>query len=78
MEKKQEKWYFRTWTLVVSFLLVGPFMLPLVWVNPHFSKKVKISITAVVIILTCFLGALFFYSLKWLIKYYKTILQGFS
>ena len=50
--KKQGKWYFRAWPLVVSFLCVGPLMLPLVWKNPRFSKKSKIVISIIIIILT--------------------------
>lgn len=52
MDDQQPKWYFRTWSLVVSFLCAGPFMLPLVWKHPRFSKVLKIIITAVVLILT--------------------------
>ena len=52
---KQPKWYFKTWTLVFSFLAAGPFMLPLVWKNPRFSLKLKIIISVIVLALTWFL-----------------------
>ncbi len=52
---KQPKWYFKTWPLVVSFLVAGPFMLPLVWKNPRFSLKLKIIISLIVLALTWFL-----------------------
>jgi len=71
----QEKWYFKTWALVVSFLLVGPFMLPLVWSNSSFSIRVKITITACIIIATILLSSLFVYTLKLLGNSYKEMLQ---
>jgi len=51
----QDKWYFRKSSLIFGFLLVGPFILPLVWSNPNFSNKRKMSVTIIVIILTCIL-----------------------
>lgn len=73
MDKKQDKWYFKSWSLVVSFLFVGPFMLPLVWVNPGFSKNKKVIITIIVIVLTCILTVIFLKSLKYLDNYYQLL-----
>ena len=69
--QEPKKWYFRTWALVVSFLSVGPFMLPLVWVNPSLSKKTKIIISAIIIILSYLLLVVFLKSLKSLGDYYQ-------
>ncbi|MDD5505458.1 MAG: hypothetical protein PHR73_01725 [Candidatus Omnitrophica bacterium] len=71
--QKPRKWYFRTWALVISFLSVGPFMLPLVWVNPGFSKKTKVIISEMIIILSCLLTAVFLKSLDSLNEYYKLL-----
>lgn len=71
--KPKEKWYFKTLTLVIAFLCVGPFALPLVWFNPRFSPKVKIIISAIIIALSYYLGVLLFNSLKSISSYYKTI-----
>lgn len=71
--QKAKKWYFRTWALVVSFLSVGPFMLPLVWANPGFSKKTKVIISAVIIISSYLLSAVFLKSLNSLNEYYKLL-----
>ncbi|MDD5130787.1 MAG: hypothetical protein PHS66_07080 [Candidatus Omnitrophica bacterium] len=72
MDNSQDpKWYFKTWSLVVSFLCIGPFMLPLVWVNPRFGKKTKILITAVVLLGTLVLTELLVKSLKNIIDYYQ-------
>ncbi len=69
----KEKWYFKTWALVVSFLTVGPFMLPLVWGNPKFSKRTKIIVSAAIGILTYLLTVVLFTSLKSLGSYYQLL-----
>lgn len=74
--KPQEKWYFKTSVLVIAFLCIGPFALPLAWLNPRFSPKAKIIISAIIIILSYFLGAVLFNSLQSIIRYYKMIFQG--
>ncbi|MBU4140507.1 MAG: zinc ribbon domain-containing protein [Candidatus Omnitrophica bacterium] len=75
IKKEQTKWYFRASSLVIAFLCVGPFALPLLWFNPRFNKKTKIIISAVVIILSYYLGILFADSLKTINSYYKMIFQ---
>ncbi len=67
------KWYFQTWSLVVSFLCVGPFMLPLVWTNPRFSKNVKIVISIAVLFFTYLVSMLFFKSLTSINSYYQLL-----
>ena len=74
-EQKREKWYFKTGSLIVSFLLVGPFMLPLVWAHPRFSKKSKLIISAAIIILTLILTTLLVRSLRSLGCYYQFLLD---
>jgi len=74
--KPQEKWYFRTSALIIAFLCFGPFMLPLVWFNPHLSRTAKIIISSVIIILSYFVGVNIYKSLKSINNYYQTILQG--
>ena len=49
------KWYHSTTTIVVSFLMLGPLAIPLVWTNPRYSLLVKAIITAAMIIVTIFL-----------------------
>jgi hypothetical protein len=67
--KKHDKWYFKTSWLIIAFLCIGPFALPLLWFNPNFNKGKKIIITVVVIILSYYLWILFANSLK-IIKTY--------
>ncbi len=75
IKKEPAKWYFRTSSLVIAFLCVGPFALPLLWFNPRFSRKTKIIITAMVIILSYYLGILFTNYLKTINSYYQMIFQ---
>ncbi|MCX5694405.1 MAG: hypothetical protein NT014_04675 [Candidatus Omnitrophica bacterium] len=69
--QENPKWYFKTWSLVASFLCIGPFMLPLVWANPRFSKKAKIIITVVVLVATYIMTALLVNSIKSISSYYQ-------
>ena len=53
LEKQaKEAWYFRTTSLIVMFLAVGPLMLPLVWLKSSFSRSTKIVWTVVIALLT--------------------------
>ena len=50
------KWYYNVWvTLCMLFFVLGPFGLPLVWKNPHFSRVVKMVLTLVMIAYTVLL-----------------------
>jgi hypothetical protein len=69
----KDKWYFKTPWLVVAFLCVGPFALPLLWFNPRFSKRNKIIISVLVIILSYYLYIAFVNSLKTIANYYQQI-----
>ena len=74
-KKPEVKWYFKTSNLIIAFLCVGPLALPLLWFNPRFSNKAKIIISAVVIILTYYLGVVFVDSMKTINKYYREMYQ---
>jgi len=73
--QNQPKWYFKTSSLIISFLCVGPFMLPLIWVNPRLSKRSKVIISAVVIILTYILTMVLVRSLRSIGSYYQFLLD---
>ena len=64
-------WYGKTATLVVSFLTVGPFALPLVWFNPVYSRRKKIIVTVILLALTSALVAVFLHAAKIILDYYK-------
>ncbi len=76
LEKKtQNKWYFSTSFLIIAFLCIGPFALPLVWFNPRFRREQKIIISIIIVILSYLLGILFANSLKNIISYYRQVFQ---
>ena len=53
-----KKWYQRTSAIVLSLLILGPLALPLVWINPHWSWKVRIIVSVVVVGVTIICGYL--------------------
>lgn len=48
----QAKWYNKTTTILAGFLVLGPFVLPLVWTNPRYSQQKKIIVSALIIAAT--------------------------
>lgn len=74
-KRPKKQWHFKTSVLVIAFLCIGPFALPLLWFNPRFSREIKIVITIIVIILSYLLGILVVDSLKSIIRYYQQIFQ---
>ena len=74
LEKKaQEKWCFKTHIIVVAFLCVGPLALPLVWLNPRYSKTVKIVVSSIVLILSYYLIVMFVKSINSIKTYYELL-----
>jgi len=71
----REKWYFKTSTIVIAILCVGPFALPLIWLNSRFNKGKKILISGIVLFVSFFLGILMYDSVKNITSYYQTIFQ---
>ena len=78
MEEKrpEDKRYFKTYWIVIAFLCVGPLALPLVWFNPRFSRKTKVIVTIVILILTYYLGSFLMNSLRSIKEYYGIIFKS--
>jgi len=72
----ETKWYFKTFSILIAFLCVGPLVLPLVWLNPHFGQKKKVILTIIIIILSWYLGSLLVNSLQSIKQYYGVIFQN--
>ena len=70
MSLDPKKWYFRTYVFIVAFLCIGPFALPLIWINPRFNITKKIIITVIVAVLSFYVGLLLAKSLESIISYY--------
>ena len=64
-------WWFKTPTLVISFLCVGPFMLPLVWLHPRYSAMKKIIVTLIIGAVSFALIMMTVKSLQSVLNYYK-------
>lgn len=75
-ESEKTPWYFRGSSLIAMFLVVGPLMLPGVWLNPKYSRNKKIVVTVIVLVLTYFLTVLTARALQSLSKYYNMLGGG--
>ncbi|MCA9407831.1 MAG: zinc ribbon domain-containing protein [Candidatus Omnitrophica bacterium] len=53
--RQKQKWYLSTSVFVMALFCVGPFALPLIWINPKYSQTKKIVITVIVLIITYYL-----------------------
>ncbi len=73
--RNKTPWYHSSSVVFLGFLLVGPFVLPLVWMNPRYSRNLKIALTALILVVTWVLGSAFVSSLKHLQQYYD-LMQG--
>ncbi len=74
LDKKSDiAWYFKTGTIVIAFLCVGPLALPLVWFHPRLSRKVKLVVSIVMLVLSYILAVLLADSLHSLKEYYGVL-----
>ncbi|MBU1086675.1 MAG: zinc ribbon domain-containing protein [Candidatus Omnitrophica bacterium] len=69
--KKMKKWYYQPFGMIFMFIAIGPFALPLVWLNPDLKKETKIIITAIVAIVSYLVGIVVSNSVKNLMEYYN-------
>ncbi len=51
----KKKWYYSPTAWVVAFLFVGPFAIPIVWINPNYSLLKKAVISVIMVGVTIFL-----------------------
>ena len=52
MEEKKVPWYLSTQSIVVAVLILGPFALPMLWLNPKYKLFWKIFWTSVILAIT--------------------------
>ncbi|MFH0771469.1 MAG: zinc ribbon domain-containing protein [Candidatus Omnitrophota bacterium] len=76
-KKPQTKWYLKTSSFIVAFLCVGPIALPLIWLNPNYSRAKKWVISAAVIVVSYILWVWFSNALKSINEYYKQMIGLF-
>lgn len=78
LEKKpQLKWYLKPYWLIIAFLCLGPFMLPLIWLQPNYSRKKKIVISVILAIMGYFLVVAAFKVTKSINDYYQLLFNEF-
>ena len=70
-QKPKEPWYCKSSSLFISFLVVGPLMIPLIWLNPKYSQKKKIIITACVTAATLILMKMAEKGMQAITSYYQ-------
>lgn len=75
MSDAETKWYFKTSTWIIGYLIIGPFILPLVWFNPRYSPAQKCVLTLMILIITAVLLQIMKFSLDSIYKSYE-LLQG--
>jgi hypothetical protein len=71
--KPKIPWYFQTTWIVLGFFTIGPFILPLVWLNPQSSLKRKIIWTIGMLVVSVVIWHLTSAALKTVMEYYKLI-----
>ena len=77
--KPVDKWYHKTSTLVFLFMGLGPFAvlaLPLVWKNPRYSQKLKIIVSAALILLSLAVWWVLAWAFKSIFGYYDFIFKS--
>jgi uncharacterized membrane protein YvbJ len=74
INKKKDKWYLSMPIFIMALFCVGPFALPLLWLNPRFTLKRKVIISIVVAILTYFLSVMLVKSVNSLKSYYQMVM----
>jgi len=77
VKQTKTKWYFKTSGLAILFLCVGPFVLPLVWMNPNSSTKKKVIISIIICILTGVMLSLLVNAFKTISNYYQLMFQNY-
>jgi uncharacterized membrane protein YvbJ len=77
VQKNKVPWYLRPGWLVTAVLCVGPLAVPLFWLHPNFSRRKKISWTAMVLILSWAAWILMQKSMQSIAEYYGILDQLF-
>ncbi|MDA8098079.1 MAG: zinc ribbon domain-containing protein [Nitrospiraceae bacterium] len=73
--KDKLPWYFRTSTIVIAVLSVGPLALPMIWWRPGLSLAWKLGLTIGILVLTWLLYRLSVESMR-MLQEYMQLLNG--
>ncbi|MFQ3224087.1 MAG: hypothetical protein ACI8Z5_000330 [Lentimonas sp.] len=75
-EQPSGKWYFKTSSVVIAFLCVGPLALPLIWWHPRWDAKWKVILTAIVLVLTWLLTVASIEAMRTLEQTYTELMRS--
>ena len=67
------KWYYRTSSVVISLLLIGPLALPIVWFHPKYSITTKVVVSILTIGLMLGFGIIMIELYNQLLKQVQTM-----
>lgn len=73
-QKEAKPWYFRDGTIVSAILILTAFALPLVWFNPHYSRRTKWIVSVLTIAVTWLIWVVTSKALSSLGEYYKMLM----
>ena len=75
--KQEEKkdWKYKTSTIVIAFLTVGPFALPLIWYHPKMSFNKKVITTLIILLITYVLCIIMWWCIKNILEYYSQLTE---
>lgn len=74
-EKRKAGWFFSPGIMFLAFLCFGPFMLPLIWLHPTYSRGCKLFWTVVILLLGWGMVKAMIFSFHYLNQYYD-LLKG--
>jgi hypothetical protein len=60
-----KKWYHSSALILLMFCVIGPFVIPMVWSNPAYSKQTKIFLVTLIVILSVILLIVSIWAIKW-------------
>lgn len=69
----KKKWHQSNGALVLAFLTVGPFAIPLVWTNRRYSLAVKILLTVIMLAITIGLCVAIYHVLTSTLRQFKEL-----
>ncbi|MCL2390400.1 MAG: zinc ribbon domain-containing protein, partial [Endomicrobia bacterium] len=64
--------------VLIAFLCVGPFAIPLVWINKQYSLNKKIILTAIMLVLSVILIFFTYKSVNAMLSVYKDLNSYFT
>ena len=76
-ETEKIPWYFRTSSIVIAVLCVGPLALPMIWWHPKLAPVWKIMATILILVLTWLSIEATLKMLKMLTEQYDLIINAF-